>query len=83
MLPGFFFITGLATRRCLVPLLAFLVVALELVEALLSLEILRRTGRGKDFVAGYLDGSVGWFLWCLEDLEAKRIFFWRLEHLLL
>lgn len=40
------------------PLLAFLVVALELVEALLSLEILRRTGRGKDFVAGYLDGSV-------------------------
>lgn len=61
------------------PLLAFLVVALELVEALLSLEILRRTGRGKDFVAGYLDGSVGWFLWCLEDLEAKRIFFWRLD----
>eukprot|EP00434_Breviolum_minutum_P031555 symbB.v1.2.027900.t1/scaffold2896.1/size67727/2 len=40
--------------RCLVPLLAFLVVALELVEALLSLEILRRTGRGKDFVAGLI-----------------------------
>lgn len=54
------------------PLLAFLVVALELVEALLSLEILRRTGRGKDFVAGHLDGSGCWFLWCLEDLEVKH-----------
>ena len=43
------------------PVLAFFVVALELVEALLSLEILRRTGRGKDFVAGHL-GSISWLL---------------------
>ena len=34
------------------PVLAFLVVALEVTEALLALQLLRRMGRWKDFIAG-------------------------------
>lgn len=40
--------------RKLVPVLAFLVVALEVTEALLALQLLRRMGRWKDFIAGLI-----------------------------
>jgi len=40
-----------------VPVLAFLVVALEVTEALLALQLLRRMGRWKDFIAGRRGGN--------------------------
>lgn len=62
-------------RRPLVPFFAFLVVALEVFEALAALEILRRMQRWKDFLAGpqsRRDGAAPLFF-CFCSLRPARL----------
>ena len=44
-------------RKALVPLLAPVVVLLQIAEAALCLDILRNTGRWKDYIAGLLEST--------------------------